>query len=741
MRRRQSKLPPNQVVGGDSFFKPKVQTKLAMGKPGDTYEVEADRMADQVVAKTGNGDAVQKMEGEEEVQQKPLAASVTPLIQKMGSAEEEAPVQKMEEEEPVQAMKEEEEAVQAMEEEEEPVQAMEEEEEPVQAMEEEEPVQAMEEEEAVQAMEEEEEAVQAMEEEEVQTKKATNAPANSNIEKKLRNGSGGSKMDSNTRSEMEAGFGADFSNVNIHNDSEAAEMSQGIGAQAFTHGNDVYFNKGKYNTDSKEGKHLLAHELTHTIQQGAVAPKKDNTPTKAQNQAPSVSSQSAKNVQRRALTPDEERAAITNGRATFDERSIRIIQSITGTGVDGALGPLTVAAISNWQTAQGVADNGIVNVATLDSFVAARNNNQTRRHEAIRLVADFHNIDLTANTLTVYASRNAVSNTRFETGLRVIEIGTNFFGSSTILRNEMNTQLAVADPNPIMGPIPLAPAVLTPVQIRSAIAYNNRKFSDSRSISSFQHHLGMIPTGVVDADFVQRVAGLQNTTASLADVDGKIGPLTLRHLFVVLRNAGNHNAVINMLVDFYNMPHTDMVTALYFEDSATFTSNASTSRNPNGPTRVRVRKGLYQSFEGAVHTIRHELEHVRQNEAGIAALNSNLKEFLGEATEIMSVGMPHERLFNQTHNITNNAGTNFRTTDGMQNDARRLLVNWTGMTVVERRTNWARFVQVRNRIRQRVAGTYWRTSTQDKADWAAASVANRATWTALLASFNAQVRP
>ena len=246
MRRRQSKLPPNQVVGGDSFFKPKVQPKLAMGRPGDKYEVEADRMADQVVNKTGKGDAVQKMEGEEEVQQKPLAASITPLVQKMETAEQEAPIQKMEEEEPVQAM--------------------EEEEEPVQAMEEEEPVQAMEEEEPVQAMEEEE-PVQAMEEEEVQTKKANTPSTNSNIEGKLRNGSGGSKMDPNTKSEMESGFGADFSNVNIHNDSEAAQMSQNIGAQAFTHGNDVYFNDGKYNPGSKEGKHLLAHELTHTIQQ------------------------------------------------------------------------------------------------------------------------------------------------------------------------------------------------------------------------------------------------------------------------------------------------------------------------------------------------------------------------------------------------------------------------------------------------------------------------------------------
>ncbi len=46
-------------------------------------------------------------------------------------------------------------------------------------------------------------------------------------------------------------------------------MSSALGAQAFTHGNDIYFNDGKYQPESSKGKHLLAHELTHTVQQGA----------------------------------------------------------------------------------------------------------------------------------------------------------------------------------------------------------------------------------------------------------------------------------------------------------------------------------------------------------------------------------------------------------------------------------------------------------------------------------------
>lgn len=82
---------------------------------------------------------------------------------------------------------------------------------------------------------------------------------------------GGNKMDSNTRSEMESGFGHDFGDVKIHTDQKAIDSSTALGAKAFTSGNDIYFNQGEYQPNSKNGKHLLAHELTHTLQQGARA--------------------------------------------------------------------------------------------------------------------------------------------------------------------------------------------------------------------------------------------------------------------------------------------------------------------------------------------------------------------------------------------------------------------------------------------------------------------------------------
>ena len=287
-RRRYRKQPIQKKESGDQFLKPTVQRKLKMGKAGDKYEVEADQMADKVVnnPKTEGG-AIQKKDTstgsaqEEEVQQKPLASTITPLVQKQAASEEEnaqAKLQRKEEEEAVQAKGEEEEVqkkgdeeeVQAKEEEE--VQKKGEEEEGVQAKEEEE-VQKKGDEEEVQAKEDEEaqakedEEAQAKEEEEVQKKSNPNASQGPSVESRLRHGNGGQQMDKATKAEMESGFGADFSGVRIHTDSEAAEMSQGIGAQAFTHGNDIYFNKGKYNPNSKEGKHLLAHELTHTIQQ------------------------------------------------------------------------------------------------------------------------------------------------------------------------------------------------------------------------------------------------------------------------------------------------------------------------------------------------------------------------------------------------------------------------------------------------------------------------------------------
>ncbi len=77
----------------------------------------------------------------------------------------------------------------------------------------------------------------------------------------------GKSLDQETRSFMEPRFGYDFSRVRIHDNSIAAKSAGSINALAFTSGNDVVFNSGQYNTNSDSGKRLLAHELTHVMQQ------------------------------------------------------------------------------------------------------------------------------------------------------------------------------------------------------------------------------------------------------------------------------------------------------------------------------------------------------------------------------------------------------------------------------------------------------------------------------------------
>lgn len=77
----------------------------------------------------------------------------------------------------------------------------------------------------------------------------------------------GDPLPQETKIDMERGFGTDFSNVRIHTGTTAETMSKNLGAQAFTYGSNIYFNSGKFDPKSQGGKKLLAHELTHTIQQ------------------------------------------------------------------------------------------------------------------------------------------------------------------------------------------------------------------------------------------------------------------------------------------------------------------------------------------------------------------------------------------------------------------------------------------------------------------------------------------
>lgn len=108
------------------------------------------------------------------------------------------------------------------------------------------------------------------EEEMVQTK--SESTASSSLSSRITNTARqGKPLPSGTLKHMNTAFGVDFSQVRVHTDGTSVGMNKELGAQAFTHGKDIYFNSGRYNPDTSAGRHLLAHELTHVVQQGGGA--------------------------------------------------------------------------------------------------------------------------------------------------------------------------------------------------------------------------------------------------------------------------------------------------------------------------------------------------------------------------------------------------------------------------------------------------------------------------------------
>ena len=93
----------------------------------------------------------------------------------------------------------------------------------------------------------------------------------SNVAADIHNGlAEGSPLPLGVRRFMETRFGADFSGVKIHTGDKAAKLNRQLSADAFAVGNNIFFGKNKFQPGSHEGRELIAHELTHTLQQGAV---------------------------------------------------------------------------------------------------------------------------------------------------------------------------------------------------------------------------------------------------------------------------------------------------------------------------------------------------------------------------------------------------------------------------------------------------------------------------------------
>ncbi len=105
--------------------------------------------------------------------------------------------------------------------------------------------------------------------------------------------SGGQPLANTIREPMEQAFGTDFSGVKVHTDTQSHQLNQSINAQAFTTGQNIFFRQDVYSPNSREGQELLAHELTHVVQQngrqnGEVETKSTNTISSIQNAPTSI---------------------------------------------------------------------------------------------------------------------------------------------------------------------------------------------------------------------------------------------------------------------------------------------------------------------------------------------------------------------------------------------------------------------------------------------------------------------
>lgn len=204
-----------------------IQTKLQIGQPGDIYEQEADRIAEQVMGMSEPQVQRQPVEEvEEEIIQSKTNAVQTPVIQWLYPECREK-LQRM-------------------------------------------PIQ------------EEKDMLQRRAEDDGELQ--VSHGVQSQIDR-LRGM--GQPLPESVRAYFEPRFGYDFSGVRMHTGAQAAKTAQSINARAFTVGKDVAFGAGQYSPETSEGKRLLAHELTHVVQQEGAVPR----PVQSEVSRPSTASQ------------------------------------------------------------------------------------------------------------------------------------------------------------------------------------------------------------------------------------------------------------------------------------------------------------------------------------------------------------------------------------------------------------------------------------------------------------------
>ncbi len=286
-----NKQPFFAKAGGGDFFAPAartsvpaVQTKMTVNQPGDKFEQEADKTASKVMRMPSapapeKKDRLQRQE--EKLQkastgQEKLQRQADDKLQKAEAPEEKiqkAPAEKeklqRQADDRLQKADAPEEKIQKQQEDK--LQKAPAEQEKLQRQDENKLHKAEAPEEKIQKQQQDKLQKAPAEQEKLQRRAhtsgagAVDAPVQSAIRGKL---TGGRPLAGEVRTYMEPRFQADFSTVRVHNDPDSAKLSNRLSARAFTYQNHIFFSRDQYQPGTSSGKELLAHELTHTIQQG-----------------------------------------------------------------------------------------------------------------------------------------------------------------------------------------------------------------------------------------------------------------------------------------------------------------------------------------------------------------------------------------------------------------------------------------------------------------------------------------
>ncbi|MEH2226938.1 eCIS core domain-containing protein [Nostoc sp.] len=237
------------------------QTKLTVNQPGDVYEQEADKVAQQVMQTMSEPVSKQSVqrealpEEEEELQMKSLADTNISLQREALPEEEEELQMKSLADTNISLQRE------ALPEEEEELQMKSLADTNISLQRE--------------ALPEEEEELQMKSLADTNIslqRQGGGVAATSDLETSIQQERGsGQPLSDDIRQPMEQAFGTDFSAVKIHRDNRSDQLNQSIQARAFTTGQDIFFRQGEYAPESHGGKELLAHELTHVVQQNGSA--------------------------------------------------------------------------------------------------------------------------------------------------------------------------------------------------------------------------------------------------------------------------------------------------------------------------------------------------------------------------------------------------------------------------------------------------------------------------------------